>query len=186
MISYQEMRARIFVDCPPERREELAQLMQRRPFAVTNLVAQGLRAEGGGRIGGIYDRDSDQIYLDCNLLPSCNALGLYLHETVHAGDWTGGVCMPYHDTRFCRLIDDVFARYGLVQTAAGRDYCTRDLPERLEERSASAFSLTAIAVLFGGSMYAKATGMVDTVGFFVMLGAAFLAVVIEKIRQSRA
>lgn len=185
MISHSQMLSRIFADCPPERRQELARLIERRPFWVADLAAEGLRADGGGRIGGGYVWETDRIYLDGNPPPNVVVLGIYLHETVHAGEWSNGARLIQHDARFNRAIDEAYACFGLVQTATSRDYNTRDLPERVAEREPGMLAFAALAGI-GLALYAKTAGWVDMIGFFVILGAACVAAFAEKIRQSRA
>lgn len=185
MISHSQMLARIFAECPPERRQELARLIERRPFWVADLAGEGIRAADSGRIGGVYVLETDQVFLDCNLPPDANALSIYLHETVHAGEWSNGVRLRLHDARFNRAFDEACARFGLVQTAVSRDYNTRDLPERASRRAPGVLAFAA----FGGiglALYAKTADWVGMTGFFVILGAACVAAFAEKIRQARA
>ena len=185
MISFGRMLARIFAECPLERRQSLEELLQRRPFEVMDLAAAGVRAAGGEPAGGGYDAASDRLFLHANLPPGESVLALYLHEAVHAGVFSGGVRLLHHDARFNRLVDDAFGYFGLVQTAKGRRYCTRDTPERVQSRAPGLLALAAVAGI-PLALYAKFAGWVGMPGFFIILGGAVVAAFAEKIRQARA
>jgi len=185
MISYPEMLARIVAECPPSRRQELEKILKRRPFEVVDLAAAGVRADNGETARGAYDADTDRLFIDAGLSPRESALALYLHEAVHAGVFSAGMRMLQHDARFNRLVDEAFGYFGLVQSAKGRNYNTRDTPERIQARAPGLLALAAVAGI-PLALYAKFAGWVGMTGFFIILGAAVIAVFAEKIRQARA
>lgn len=163
---------------PAEKRDELLSIVNVLPFGVGRCPrgAAGLCTEAGAIVlSKILLRQSD-----------VDALSVYLHETVHAGYWSGGRQLRRHDEVFCATEQVAFAEFGMVQTEKGRDYATRETPERLAKRAPSGAFLLAFPMLLGGGFWAMFNGWLSIEQFFWALGGGVVLVVFEKRRQRKA
>lgn len=163
---------------PAEKRDELLSILNVLPFAVGQCPrgAAGLCTETGA------------IVLSKNLLrhSDIDVLSVYLHETVHAGYWSSGRQLRRHDEVFCATEQFAFAEFGMIQTEKGRDYATRETPERLAKRAPSGVFMLAVPMLFGGGLWAIFNGLLSIEQLFLLLGAGTVLAVLEKVRQMKA
>lgn len=163
-----------------EQREQLDALLASHPANVTNIKQQfGLKNPG------LYFPSSNTIYLSHKLRNAApaEALGVYLHELVHAGAL--GPALFEHDARFCAEVERIYKMFGITMTERGRIYCTRDTPERKAARRPAMLSIVGIALPLAAAAYLQTEGFpLSTSAFFLCCALAVGA--LEKARINAA
>ena len=175
---YDKVLTRMFDECPRARHDDLSQLIERYPFWVADL--DGFAAADGSALGGYYYYETKQIVIGANV---SSPLRVYLHETVHAGAWTGWP-MLQHNEAFSDAVDKAFAFYGIMQCESSRHYCTRDNRERWLGRQESGLTWVGLSMMLS-ALFFKYDGSVTNTGLGFLVAAGIATDLIKKIRQSR-
>lgn len=182
-MTHAKITAMLFQACPDEKRDAFAKLLDAYPFAVADLSR--VRAADGGQAIGLYQPDEDQIYISPDAIGQgeYSCLCLYLHEACHAGAFSGGQPIIRHSHRFSTTLERAMGGYGLVTTAAGRDYNTWEAPERAAARQPAGLALLGVLGCAAGSIYSGLQGWQFAAGA-ALLGAMLIVVADHRRRRA--